>query len=96
MDPHSTAYALQNAINCSAVFLLLDRLTDQDATAEEDISLLIVWLVAFGIICNALDNFYGASCSSQNVTKALVWQEDFSCWDVAGGISPLAPCGTWR
>lgn len=77
MDPHSAVYAPQNATNCSAVFLLLDRLTDKDATTEEDISLLIVWSVAFGIIFNALDHFYGASCSSQNVTKALGWQEIF-------------------
>lgn len=96
MDPHSTVHTSQSATNCSAVFLLLDRLTDQDATTEENISLLIVRSVAFVIICNALDHFYGASCSSQNVTKALGWQEDFSCWDVAGGISPLALCGTWR
>lgn len=77
MDPQSIANASQDAANCSAVFLLLDRLTDQDAMTEEDISLLIVWLIAFGIICNALEHFCGASSSSQNVTKALGWQEMF-------------------
>lgn len=83
-------------LSMAALCFSCQALTDQDATTEEDISLLIVWSVDFGIICNALDHFYGASCSSQSVTKTLGWQEDFSCWDVTGGISPPAPCGTWE
>lgn len=74
---HSTAYTLQNAACCPTVSLLLDRGISPGATSRRKALLVIIYLVSFGIIHNALDHFTKLYVETKMLPKPWAGRKTF-------------------